>query len=160
MIGCLALTFFLAGSVHDLHAFSLGPIDIKSKFGDRFEAEIELIAVKDDKVSASIGDERDYLMLGLERKGFMEDLEVADSILVRGARRFLRIVSTKPLFYPSFDLLVRASSHGGTLLENYVVTVDFQQSLALNVKDPKKKRSEDKTVEIASLLEGGEAGLQ
>ena len=52
-------------------------------------------------------------------------------LIVRGNRRFLHVVSVSPLFHPSFNLLLKAERATGPIFENYLITVDFQDSVSL-----------------------------
>ena len=50
----LLITVMIAlGSIAQVSAFSLGPINVKSKFGERFDAEIELTAKQSEKKSVA-----------------------------------------------------------------------------------------------------------
>lgn len=140
-------------------AFSLAGIDLKSRFGERFEAEVEVLVESPDGLSMKLGSEEDYKRMELVRPDILKDLKIQPPIEIRDGKGTFRIFSEKPLFYPSFNLLISATYKGGTLLENYLITVDFQQSLALNVKGPKKKESapEPEGKKSTDLLEAGES---
>ncbi|NIY13400.1 MAG: hypothetical protein GWM98_00155, partial [Nitrospinaceae bacterium] len=139
-------------------ALSLGSIDIKSSFGERFEAEVEVRGDPEKKLEVALGSFQDYRKLEVERHRILDDLRIKLPHKIQGNRRLVRIVSERPLFYPSFNLVIRAEQNGGTLLENYLVTVDFQQSLALNVKGPGEEDPESEaSEETVDLLGGGEA---
>ncbi len=144
----------------DSFAFSFEKIDIQSKFGERFLAELDVLLEEDGEFQVQIGDSEDYQRLELERPKIIDDLEIVASTETAGKRRTLQVVSGSPLFYPSFYLVIRGAYKGGTLLENYLVTVDFQQNLALNVKNPKNKKQKESispNKEKVDLLQGGEA---
>ncbi|KMP12286.1 hypothetical protein UR09_01355 [Candidatus Nitromaritima sp. SCGC AAA799-A02] len=141
--------FFIAalmvlGSVAPGFAFSLGAIDVKSKFGERFDAEIELTTESSSPVEVAVGTEEDYEKLQLKRPDIVDEVMVVPPVERRGNKILIRLSSKKPLFYPSFNLVISASQNRGTLIENYLITVDFKQSIALKVKDDEKKAPEKK----------------
>jgi hypothetical protein len=134
LIGAL---WVIAGAP-EVFAFSVGGFQVQSKFGEKFNASFEINLDFEAPVEVILGDEGDYNKLGLNRQDIMNAL-VIDPIEPSGdLKKTIQIRSNKPLFFPSFNLVVRAIHNGGTLLENFLVTVDFQQSLALNVRRNKK----------------------
>ena len=157
LVGVVMLAFAVAPA--DSFAFSFEKIEIKSKFGERFRAELDVVLEEDGEFQVKIGDKDDYRRLELERPGLIDDIEIVNSPENGERRRTLQVVSGRPLFFPSFHLVIRGTYKGGTLLENYLVTVDFQQNLALNVKNPKNKKP-DESVSFpkkeVDLLQGGD----
>ena len=123
----------------EVFAFSIGEIQVQSKFGEKFNASFEVNLDFDGPVEVGLGDVSDYKRLGLDRQDIIDALVAGLVPPGEGLRRTVQIRSGNPLFFPSFNLVVRATHNGGTLLENFLVTVDFQQSLALNVRGGKKK---------------------
>lgn len=127
---------------HDAYAFSIGEFHIKSKFGEKIDASFEINLDFDGPVEVGLGNSDDYARLGLERQDIIDALILNPVQPTTGAlKRTVHIHSNNPLFFPSFNLVVWATHNGGKLLENFLVTVDFQQSLALNVGGKKKKSS-------------------
>ena len=124
-----------------VHAFSFGDIRVNSSFGEKFDAEIELRLDEEGPVDVSLGGESEYQMLELHRQSILDKLKVEYPLKGKGATRTIRLVSDKPLFFPSFNLIVRATKGDGTILKNFLITVDFQQNLALNLSQGKKKKS-------------------
>lgn len=162
MLPLLMLVIALAFAVRpiDSFAFSFKGIDIQTKFGERFRAELDVLLEEDGEFQVQIGDKDDYKRLELERPRIIDDFKIVTPVETGERRRTIRVISGRPLFYPSFHLVIRGTFKGGTLLENYLVTVDFQQNLALNVKGPKKQKHEEPVVprkEKVDLLKGGEA---
>ena len=149
----------LLGKTSDSLAFSFGGIDIHSKFGERFDAELDVTVEDAGELQVRIGDENDYRRLDLERPIVIDDLIIEQSPETEGRQRTVRVTSKRPLFYPSFNLIIRGTFKGGTLLEKYLVTVDFRQSLALNVVGKERQNSEESLPlpkEKQNLLNGGE----
>ena len=134
MIGIL---WVIAG-VPEVIAFSIGKIQVQSKFGEKFNASFEINLDFDGPVEVGLGNVSDYNKLGLDRQDIIDALVIDLVPTDGGLRKTVQIRSNSPLFFPSFNLVVWAIHNGGTLLENFLVTVDFQQSLALNVRGNKK----------------------
>ena len=134
MIGIL---WVIAG-VPEVIAFSIGKIQVQSKFGEKFNASFEINLDFDGPVEVGLGNVSDYNKLGLDRQDIVDALVIDLVPTDGGLRKTVQIRSNNPLFFPSFNLVVWAIHNGGTLLENFLVTVDFQQSLALNVRGNKK----------------------
>jgi hypothetical protein len=128
----------------EVYAFSIGELHFKSKFGEKFDASFEIKLDFDGPVEVGLGDSDDYTKLGLERQGIIDGLILDSAQPANVLKRTLQIHSNNPLFFPSFNLVVWATHNGGTLLENFLVTVDFQQSLSLNVRGKKKNTSPKK----------------
>jgi hypothetical protein len=134
LIGAL----WAVAGVSEVFAFSIGGFQVQSKFGGKFKASFEVNLDFDGPVEISLGDANDYSKLGLDRQDIMDSLAIEPIEQGEKLRKNILIHSNNPLFFPSFNLVVRATHNGGTLLENFLVTVDFQQSLALNVQRKNK----------------------
>ena len=132
-----------------LYAFSLGPINVKNDFGERFNAEIVVTVEDGSNARFRIGTQKDYERLGLKRLDIVDELEIKSALEWMGENKIIRVVSSRPLFYPSFDLLIRAENDVGTILENYFVAVDFQRNLSLAVKGEKVREEKDETKDEA-----------
>ena len=135
----IVLLSMLCILVSEGFAFSIGELDVRSQFGEKFDGTFEIDLDFDGPLEVGLGSVDDYSKIGLERQDIIDEL-ILDSVLRdEKLKATFRIRSNKPLFFPSLNLLIRASHNGGTLLENFLITVDFQQSLALNVRGKKKK---------------------
>jgi len=133
----IGILWVIAG-VPEVIAFSIGKIQVQSKFGEKFNATFEVNLDFDGPVEVGLGNVSDYNKLGLNRQDIIDALVIDLVPTGEGLRKTVQIRSNNPLFFPSFNLVVWAIHNGGTLLENFLVTVDFQQSLALNVRGNKK----------------------
>lgn len=156
----LVVALAIAGRSTDSFAFSFEGIDIQSKFGERFSAELQVFLDEEGEFNVQIGDEADYKRLEMERPRIIDDLEIVPPDETEERRKTIRVISGRPLFFPSFQLVIRGTFKDGTLLESYLVAVDFQQNLALNVQEQKKKTPDtlpppDK--EEVDLLKSGSA---
>jgi hypothetical protein len=159
----LVIVLAFAGRSADCFAFSFEGIDIQSKFGERFRAELNIVLEENDDFQVQIGDKDDYQRLELERPRVIDDLKIVIPAATEERRRTIQVISTRPLFFPSFNLIIRGTSNGGTLLENYLVAVDFQQNLALNVQEGKVQNPEIMTPpppKEVDLLKGGGASTE
>ena len=121
-------------------AFFVGNLEVKSKFGGKFEAFFEIHLDNDTGYEVALGKVDDYNKLGLSRLPLVNSLKLEKPAATIGAKRVIRIFSNIPLFFPSFNLVVIAKHNGGTLLENFFVTVDFQKGLILSAVGTKKKK--------------------
>jgi cell division septation protein DedD len=133
----IGILWVIAG-VPEVIAFSIGKIQVQSKFGEKFNASFEINLDFVGPVEVGLGNVSDYNKLGLDRQDIIDALVIDLVPTDGGLRKTVQIRSNNPLFFPSFNLVVWAIHNGGTLLENFLVTVDFQQSLALNVRGNKK----------------------
>jgi cell division septation protein DedD len=136
----IGVLWIIAGAP-EVQAFSVGGFQVQSKFGEKFKASLDINLDFDGPVEANIGSLEDYTKLGLNRQDIIDALIIDPMESGNSLRKTVRIRSNNPLFFPSFNLVIRATHNGGTLLENFLVTVDFQQSLALNVQRNKKTAS-------------------
>jgi hypothetical protein len=123
----------------ELFAFSIGGLHVRSQFGEKFNASFEINLDFDGAVKVGLGDIHDYKKIGLERQDIMDILTLSHVESGSGLKSYVDISSDNPLFSPSFNLLVWVAHNGGTLLENFLITVNFQKDLAFNVSDNKKK---------------------
>ncbi len=141
-----AIIFFFLFSLivfspHRLHAFSIKYIDIKSKFGDPFHGDVLVLNDGKSGLKVEIGTPSDYQKLGLRRKPPVDTLMVdEDYSLVGPGEQLVRVYSKSPIFYPSFDLVLKATIEGNTIVENYFLAVDFKTSLNIGIVEKKKKK--------------------
>jgi cell division septation protein DedD len=126
-------TFFilLLAFSHDAFALSFNEIHVKSNFGERFNAEVELKTDSYDGIQITIGSEQEYKDKGLEWGDVLLDLYIKGPLLKRGDQRFIQVISDNPLFHPSFNLLIKAERANGPVFENYLISVDFTDSVSL-----------------------------
>jgi len=136
--------FFYLFSSCQAYAFSLEDITLKSSFGEKFYAEI---IVKNDAkkgLKVSIATEQEYALLNAKRSRLVDELYVVEPIeVVSFNEQLIKIMSHKPLYYPSFELIIRATLDEGTILEKYSLSVDFKKNMTLSLSPTKEK---EKTV--------------
>ena len=123
----------------EVFAFSIDSFQVRSQFGEKLNASFEIHLDFNGPVEVGLGDLDDYTKMGLERENILDALTL--DLIESGdkLRRIVKIRSNNPLFFPSLNIVVWATHNGGTLLENFLITVNFQQGLALNVRGTKKK---------------------
>ncbi|MGV7219922.1 MAG: SPOR domain-containing protein [Nitrospinales bacterium] len=123
--------FFLFVFSNSAFALSLNDIHVKSNFGERFKAEVEIITDDYEGIVVRIGSEQEYKDNGIKWGDVILDLYVKKPLIVRDDRRFILVVSDNSLFQPSFNLLLIAERTNGPVFENYLISVDFQDSVSL-----------------------------
>ena len=159
--GILISTVLAISLASTVFAFSTGNVQIKSKFGEVFDASFEVNLDHEGAYEVVLGDVSDYKKLGLVRPSLLNSLILEKPTVTTGLKKVIHISSQNPLFFPSFNLVILAKHNGGTLLENYLVTVDFQKGLAINVMGKKDKKllppPKTKNTKIESPIEKGKA---
>ena len=155
---CLMMAGF---SSSQAWGFSLGSMKVKSNFGERFNASILFSGPSPENLRITIGSTEDYHRLGLERPDVLDRLYVKMLPAAEGSEMSVDLLSDKPLFYPSFNLVVKAQYDGQrTLYENYLITVDFRQSVSLKLKaDQPKKQKEESEAEQKPVPQNEEVAL-
>ena len=155
--GILISTVLAISLVSSAFAFSTGNVQIKSKFGEVFDASFEVNLDHEGAYEVVLGDVSDYKKLGLVRPSLLDSLILEKPTTTPGLKKVVYISSQNPLFFPSFNLVILAKHNGGTLLENFLVTVDFQKGLAINALGKKNKKSstppKTKNTKIESPIE-------
>ncbi|HEB73011.1 MAG TPA: hypothetical protein ENI77_10375 [Nitrospirae bacterium] len=138
--------FFLTAplfAVKEAVAFSLGQIRVTGAPDKEFKVEIPVRVDGKPGLKVSLGDAADYKKIGAPRPSFLDSLilEVAPHPVAKD-QSVLYITSVKPLLLPSFNLVVKASLGGGTILKNYFLALDFQKNLNLDLPVTSEERSE------------------
>jgi len=154
LLAAFVFPFFL---MSESLALSLESIEVKSKYGEPFHAEIELIADSAQGISVVIGQAEDYKRMQLARPRVVDQLYAKRSFLTRGNKTFIQVVSDSSLFYPSFNLVVGAKKGGGIIFENYLITVDFQKSVSY--KGVKSSGDLAAVPSSSSMVPGSDKGL-
>ncbi|MEE8484510.1 MAG: SPOR domain-containing protein [Nitrospinota bacterium] len=125
-------------------ALGLGDIDVKRAYNKKFLASIPVYLGEDEEAfSAQIGSEADYALMRLVRPGFVDMIEITlrDDPQRPGQKRIV-LTSPQPIVHPSFNLIIRATAGGGSILENYFLAVDFRKSLTLGLPEEEEVREE------------------
>lgn len=132
------------------YSLGLGDIDVKSSFNKKFTAVIPVsLGEGEGDLKVEVGRKSDYELMQIPRPDLVDKLELAIAPNPKKlSDRIIIISSPVPIHKPSFNLIIRASSGGGTVLENYLLAVDFRKSLTLEL--PKKEEAKE---EVAGLPE-------
>ena len=118
----------------EVFAFSIDGFQVRSQYGEKLNANFEIHLDFEGPVKVGLGNEDDYAKMGLERDNIIDAFTLD---LIRSGNKLkstVKISSNNPIFFPSLNLVVWATHNGGTLLENFLVIVDFQKSLELNLR--------------------------
>ncbi|MBI5183048.1 MAG: SPOR domain-containing protein [Nitrospinae bacterium] len=151
LIWCL---FFFFISVDKVSSFSIGQIKVNSSFGDRFDAEVLVDTDGMEGVEVFVGDEEDYTMLGLERPDIVDNIYISLPLgPIKNGKQAVRLISDKPIFYPSFDLVIKAKLKGGAIIEKFFLAADFQKNLMLGIPPELEKVEVEKRLSEPYLKE-------
>lgn len=141
----LSIAFLFFSS--QIYAFSLKGITVKSSFGEKFYAEIIVNNDTKKDLKVSIGNAREYALLSAKRPKLVDELIILEPIeFISFNQQLIKIISNKPLFYPSFNLVLKATLDNGIILEKYSLSVDYKKNMSLklspsSIKDKSKKNS-------------------
>jgi FimV-like protein len=106
-------------------AAGLGRFTLASALGQPFEAEIELVAVKNEEkpgLIASLGSQQVFRQANIDYLPLLAAFRA--SIEVRpGGQPYVRIVSSQPVTEPLLNLLVELSWSSGRLVREYAVVL-------------------------------------
>jgi len=133
----------------NVSAFSLGAIEVKSSFNENFTAEVPVNTGGESGLQVSIGNKDDYARLDIYRDKVVDALSINVEPVDKN-KSIVKLSSPHPINQPSFNLVIKATLNGGTILENYILAIDFQKILSLNVPvpddrlKPEEKQTEDK----------------
>lgn len=135
---CLLAASALPGGAF---ALGLGEIVVKSSYSKGFVAEIPVFLDQGEtELKAVVGTQVDYNMIQIGRPPFVDGLSV--TVENGAAGKVVVIRSKDPITQPSFNLVIRATASGGTVLENYFLAVDFRKSLSLDLPPPEEHVAE------------------
>lgn len=110
-------------------AFSLGNIQVRTQFGEPFQADIPLLLYPDEQAKgaeASVADAEAYQRLKLPRDLAVTQLTV--QMQGKGANRQIVLQSDTPLRIPFFNLLMKTSVGVGSHYRNYPVFLKMPQA--------------------------------
>lgn len=135
---CLLAAWALPGGAS---ALGLGEIVVRSSYSKGFLAEIPVLLDEGETdPKAMVGTQADYNMIQIGRPAFVDGLAVT---VENGASGKVVVIRSKePITQPSFNLVIRATASGGTVLENYFLAVDFRKSLSLDLPPPEEAVAE------------------
>ena len=171
---CLAM---MAGS--NVFALGLGDIEVRSGLNQRFDAEIQVLAVKSEEVNrikVTLASDAAYTAAGVEKLPILNQLKFN---IERGSdgQTVIKVTSAQPIKEPFLDFILEANWPAGRLLREYTVLLDpplFEESDAPATQSPSAgsdrrsgrdsaadavdavdSSSSPRTQSITDLLEGG-----
>ncbi|APC15395.1 hypothetical protein BLL42_06515 [Pseudomonas frederiksbergensis] len=106
-------------------ALGLGDVTLHSALNQPLNAEIALVdpgSLADGELSVSLATADEFARAGVERVFFLNDLRF--TVVLRGDRSVIRVVSSKPVNEPFLNFLVQANQPNGHLLREYTVLID------------------------------------
>ncbi|MBT2294202.1 FimV/HubP family polar landmark protein [Pseudomonas fluorescens] len=106
-------------------ALGLGEITLHSALNQPLRADIALVdvaGVSESDLSASLASPDDFSRAGVERVFFLNSLRFTP--VLRGARSYIRVTSSKPVEEPFLNFLVQLNQPNGRLLREYTVLID------------------------------------
>ncbi len=153
----LALLITAICATPDATAFSLGKIRVTGAFESQFKAEIPVRTDGKTDLVVSLAPKEEYKKLGVTWSDVIDGLRVRVGKHPTAPKQMIiYIISDRPIFKPSFNLLVKARLGGGVILENFFLAVDFQKNLSLDI-DPAEKEEMDR---IASAMDAMKKGTR
>lgn len=137
-----------------VYSFSLGDITVKSSFGEKFHAKIIVNNDAKKGLKVFIGSPDNYATLGAIRSKTVDELYIVEPLeFVSFNQQLIKIVSDKPLFYPSFELVIKAELNGGSILEKYSLAADFKKKMTLSLSPPKsKEKASSETTKLSKAI--------
>ncbi|MGR6737326.1 type IV pilus assembly protein FimV [Pseudomonas chlororaphis] len=106
-------------------AVGLGEITVHSALNQPLEAEIALVqaqGLEEGELAVSLATAGEFKQAGVERLPFLEDLRFTP--ILRGERRVIRVVSSKPVNEPFLDFLLQVNQANGRQLREYTLLID------------------------------------
>lgn len=136
----LSLLLFGLASCTPLSAFALGlgEINVKSYLNQPFNAEIELLQIRDlttQEILPGLATREDFERAGVDRAYFLTGLHY-EVVLRDNGTGFVRVTSRNPVKEPFLNFLVEVHWPAGKLLREYTILLDppsFSQDAAQSV---------------------------
>lgn len=120
------------------HGAGLGKLTVNSALGQPLKAEIELVAVEKDElsaISARVASPQAYKEANLDRPGALSNVRF-DVTQKSNGQPVLRINSTRTFNEPFVNLLIELTYPSGRLLREYTVLLDPQGTAQAQTFDP------------------------
>ena len=106
-------------------AAGLGRLTLTSALGQPFEAEIELVAVKDEEkpgLTASLAPQQFFRQANIDYLPLLATFRASIEVRSDG-QPYVRIVSSQPVTEPLLNLLVELSWPSGRLMREYAIVL-------------------------------------
>lgn len=158
----IAFSFCLVFAVFTANAAGLGNLNLMSGLGEPLNAEVELLSVKADEltaIQAMIASEQAYADQSLEKPSSHNSIKVEVTKNTRG-EPILKLVSSQPMSDAFLDMLIQVEWPTGRLVKEYTVLLDppgYEQKLAasptVNLPSPaplQEKATEETSATLAN----------
>lgn len=108
-----------------LFAFGLGPLQLDSALNQPFEAEIEVVSLRESEkgnLQVRLASQADFERAGLDRSFLLTQFEF--EVIERAEGAVVRVTTSVPIKEPFLDFLLSASAGEGRLIRAYTVLLD------------------------------------
>ena len=122
----LILAASLALSPAWVSAAGLGRITVQSGLGQPLRAELEVTAARDEipSLTAKLASVDAFRIAGIEYQTALSSVQFSREVKERNGRRYIEMVSDKPINEPFVDMLIELSWSSGRLVREYTFLLD------------------------------------
>ena len=122
----LVLAASLALSPLWVNAAGLGRITVQSGLGQPLRAELEVTAARDEisSLTAKLASADAFRIAGIDYQPALSSVQFSREVKERNGRRYIEVVSDKPINEPFVDILVELSWSSGRLVREYTFLLD------------------------------------
>ena len=141
------------------NAAGLGRITVQSGLGQPLRAELEVTAARDEIPSlvAKVATVDAFRIAGIEYQSALSSVQFSKEVKERNGRRYIEVVSDKPINEPFVDILIELSWSSGRLVREYTFLLDppeMQKPPAAPLVNPEVKTAERAPVMIPAMVAG------
>jgi pilus assembly protein FimV len=141
------------------NAAGLGRITVQSGLGQPLRAELEVTAARDEIPSlvAKVATADAFRIAGIEYQSALSSVQFSKEVKERNGRRYIEVVSDKPINEPFVDILIELSWSSGRLVREYTFLLDppeMQKPPAAPVVIPEVRTAERAPVMIPAMVAG------
>ncbi len=148
----LVLAASLALSPVWVSAAGLGRITVQSGLGQPLRAELEVTAARDEisSLTAKLASADAFRIAGIDYQAALSSVQFSREVKERNGRRYIEMVSDKPINEPFVDMLIELSWSSGRLVREYTFLLDPPE--LLKAPPVPAMSPEVKTVERAPVM--------
>ncbi|MBI4596098.1 MAG: hypothetical protein HY730_06935 [Candidatus Tectomicrobia bacterium] len=128
---CVVLSALVFVFTTIVSGISIGPINVKSHLGERFQAEIPIDLLREESpetLSVAIGSAQDFQLLQGQKSEVLTKLKT--TVVPNNDGTKVLIQSNTPINQQSFDIVVRATLDQGTILKKYFISLPAQKTVS------------------------------
>ena len=135
-----------------VNAAGLGRITVQSGLGQPLRAELEVTAARDEisSLTAKLASADAFRIAGIDYQPTLSSIQFSREVKERNGRRYIEVVSDKPINEPFVDILVELSWSSGRLVREYTFLLDPPE--LLKPAPAPALSPEVKTVERAPIM--------